>query len=329
MNGSLQVIDSHTGGEPTRIVIGGGPDLGFGSVAERAARFRTEFDHVRNALCNEPRGHEAMVGGLLVEPEDPSCVCGIIFFNNASTLQMCIHGTMGLAETLRHLGRITVGEHRIETPVGIVTARLEEGGQVSVQNVPSWLHQRDVVVRVDGWGEVCGDIAWGGNWFFLIDGERSLSPRVTRGNLVELASFARAVKVALQEQGVTGAADAEVDHVEIFGVPMDPRLADSRNFVMCPGNAYDRSACGTGTSAKLACLHARGELAAGMVWRQAGILDTVFEGSYESLGDGRILPRIRGRAWITGQSELHFAEDDPFRHGIDFFEITPQPGSSK
>lgn len=310
---ALKVIDSHTEGEPTRVIIAGGPDLGCGPIAERARLLAAEHDTLRSAVCNEPRGHEAMVGALLGEPHDPANVASTIYFNNVGLLNMCIHATIGVAVTLAHLGRIGPGRHGIETPVGTVFAELAEDGLVTVANVPSHRHLADLAVEVPGWGEVRGDVAWGGNWFFLVEGA---GPAISLANLDELTRFTRAVREALAARGITGSDGREIDHIEVFEPPVDPLRADSRNFVLCPGDAYDRSPCGTGTSAKLACLHAEGKLAPGEIWRQAGILDTVFEGRYRELGDGRILPSVSGRAWITGESTYHFDPADPFRHGI-------------
>lgn len=309
----LHVIDSHTEGEPTRVVISGGPDLGAGTMAEKARCLREQHDWLRSAVCNEPRGHEAMVGALLCEPHEPDCCCGVIFFNNVSTLNMCIHGTIGLAVTLAHMGKIGPGSHRIDTPVGVVVAELRDDGSVEVANVPSYRKAAGVWVEVPGWGRVCGDIAWGGNWFFLIGGQ---GPPVAFANLEALTQFAWSVRQELENQGITGDGGMEIDHIDVFGPPDDPTLADSRNFLLCPGKAYDRSPCGTGTSAKLACLHADGKLKPGQIWRQAGILDTVFHGSVEELTDGRILPRISGRAWVNGESTYFFNPSDPFLYGI-------------
>ena len=309
----LHVIDSHTEGEPTRVVISGGPDLGDGPMAERARIFREQHDWLRSAVCNEPRGHEAMVGALLCEPYEPDCCCGVIFFNNVSTLPMCIHGTLGLVVSLAHLGKITPGIHHIDTPVGVITADLRADGSVEVANVPSYRQATGVSLEVPGWGTVTGDVAWGGNLCFLIDGQ---GPAVEFANLEALTSFAWAVRQELGKQGITGDGGVEIDHIEVFGPPADPALADSRNFVLCPGKAYDRSPCGTGTSAKLACLSASGKLRAGESWRQAGILDTVFACRFEDLSDGKILPRVSGRAWVNGESRYHFHPSDPFRHGI-------------
>lgn len=309
----LHIIDSHTEGEPTRVVVSGGPDLGNGPLSEQARLLRENHDWLRSAVCNEPRGHEAMVGALLCKPHEPDCVCGVIFFNNISTLNMCIHGTIGLTVTLAHMGKIGPGTHRIDTPVGVVSATLREDGSVEVANVPSYRKAADVKVEVPGWGTVTGDIAWGGNWFFLINEQ---GPAVEFRNLEALTDFTWDVRKALGEQLVTGDHGMEIDHIESFGPPGDPAKADSRNFVLCPGKAYDRSPCGTGTSAKLACLHAAGKLKPGETWRQASILDTVFTGSVEVLRDGKVTPRVSGRAWVNGESTYFFDPSDPFRHGI-------------
>lgn len=311
---ALRVLDSHTEGQPTRLVLSGAPDLGTGPLSARAAVFRRDHNAFRSAVCNEPRGHSAMVGALLCEPHEPGCVCGVIFFNNVSTLPMCIHGTIGLVVSLAHLGRITAGTHRIDTPAGVVTATLHEDGSVSVANVPSFRHLADVVVDVPGYGRVTGDVAWGGNMCFLV--QEGQGPPVDFAHVEELTAFAWAVRLALREQGITGPDGVEVDHIECFGPPADPSLADSRNFVLCPGKAYDRSPCGTGTSAKLAGLFARGKLRPGQAWRQASILDTVFTGSVEPLPNGSVLPTITGRAWITAESTFHLDSKDPFCFGM-------------
>ncbi len=303
----VMAIDSHTGGEPTRIVIAGGPELGEGSVTERCLRFRDQHEDFRKFAVDEPRGSDILVGGLLVPPSDPSCVCGIIFFNNVSTLGMCGHGTIGLVATLAHLGRIGVGGHRIETPVGVVTATWHGNGRGSVRNVTSYRHAANVAVSVEGYGWVTGDIAWGGNWFYLIgDHRETLEAR----NTERLTDVCTRIRRALNASGTTGANGAEIDHIELFDAPNDPKN-HSRNFVLCPGKAYDRSPCGTGTSAKLACLAASGKWQPGDVWRQESIVGSVFEGHYERDANG-IIPTIAGTAFITAETTLLLEEGDPF-----------------
>lgn len=311
MRSEVHVIDSHTGGEPTRVVVAGGPELGGGTVAERLERFRREHDRFRSAVVNEPRGNDAMVGALLCEPYEPECAAGVIFFNNVGYLGMCGHGTIGLAATLAHLGRVAPGTFRIETPVGVVSAELHESGEVTVANVESYRLVAGVEVEVAGIGRVRGDVAWGGNWFFLAQG----APwELELKNLEALTDYTWKIRQALAAQGVTGAGGAEIDHIELFTAPLGDR-ADSRNFVLCPGKAYDRSPCGTGTSAKLACLYADGKLKPGDVWRQESIVGSVFEGSVEIRG-GRVYPRIRGSAHVNGEAWLVLDERDPFCWGI-------------
>jgi 4-hydroxyproline epimerase len=308
---SVQVVDSHTAGEPTRVVVAGGPDLGNGSLAERLRRFAAEYDDFRSAVVNEPRGSDVLVGALLCEPLDPGCAAGTIFFNNVGCLGMCGHGTIGVVATLAYLGRVGPGEHRIETPVGTVRATLHPDESVTVENVASFRHRAGVSVNVEGFGIVRGDIAWGGNWFFLVE-DPALEVHIE--NAERLTEFAWAIRNALRLGGVTGAGGAEIDHIELSCRPHTPE-EDSRNFVLCPGKAYDRSPCGTGTSAKLACLAAEGKLAPGQVWRQAGILGTLFEGSYQ-LREGSIVPSITGRAFITAENRLILDPNDPFSKGI-------------
>ena len=306
----VRVIDSHTGGEPTRTVIGGGPELGRGPLAARLERFRVEHDDFRSAVANEPRGSDALVGALLCEPFDPSCAAGVIFFNNVGYLGMCGHGTIGLVVTLAHLGRVGPGTHRIETPVGTVEALLDDEGFVTVANVPSYRLAAGVTVEVPGHGPVTGDVAWGGNWFFLV-GEHG--QRLTPDNIEALTGFTWQVRQALARAGVTGRGGQEIDHIELFG-PSDDG-ADSKNFVLCPGKAYDRSPCGTGTSAKLACLYADGALKEGQVWRQQGIVGSVFEGTLSVVGD-TVYPSIKGSAYVTAEADLILDERDPFSKGI-------------
>jgi 4-hydroxyproline epimerase len=305
----IRAIDSHTGGEPTRVVIEGFPDLGNGSMAERLEKFRADYDNLRAAVVCEPRGHAAVVGALLCEPASPRSAAGVIFFNNVSYLGMCGHGTIGLIKTLEYMGRISAGKHVIETPVGNVEAELNDDGSVTIANVPSYRLAKDVRVDVPEIGKVTGDIAWGGNWFFLISDH---DQNIELSNLETLTDYCVAVRNALGATGITGADGAEIDHIELFS---PTPTADSRNFVLCPGLEYDRSPCGTGTSAKLACLVADGKLDEDETWRQESIVGSVFEGSVRRDAD-RLIPIIRGMAWVTSEIELILDENDPYRFGI-------------
>jgi len=307
---SISIIDSHTGGEPTRLIIAGGPDLGTGPLSDRLALFRDRFDRVRSAVVCEPRGSDVVVGALLCEPHAPDCAAGVIFFNNVAYLGMCGHGMMGVVASLAHLGRLAPGRHRIDTPVGVVEAVLDTDGSVTIDNVPSWRSRQAVSVEVEGHGTVTGDVAWGGNWFFLV-GEHGLELAV--GNVEQLTAFSAAVRSALEANGITGDKGALIDHIELFAPSRSG--ADCQNFVLCPGKAYDRSPCGTGTSAKLACLAADGDLEEGALWRQESVIGSVFEARFKKEGE-RIRPSIRGKAWVNARAELIFNEDDPFVWGI-------------
>ena len=307
----IQIIDSHTEGEPTRCVIAGGPELGLGTMAERLERLRTRHDVYRRAILCEPRGSDVLVGALLLQPIDPGSATGVIFFNNAGYLGMCGHGTIGVAATLAYMGRIGVGQHRFETPVGDVRVALADNGEITIANVEAYRYRAHVAVDVPGHGIVHGDVAWGGNWFFLV--EEAPFPLLL-AHVDALTDFTWQIRKALNASGVTGAHGAEIDHIELYSAAHDPRN-HSRNFVLCPGKAYDRSPCGTGTSAKMACLAADGKLQPHEPWRQEGILGSVFTGSYTRQGD-RIIPSITGTAYVTSESSLIFEPRDPFREGI-------------
>jgi len=304
----IRVIDSHTGGEPTRLVVAGGPDLGTGPLAERAQNLRTHFDRWRSAIVNEPRGCDAMVGALLCAPSRPDCRLGVIFFNNVGLLGMCGHGTIGLIASLAHTGELQPGKLRIDTPVGVVDVQLQEGGAVTIENVPSF-RKVTTTVEVPGVGAVRGDVAWGGNWFFLTD---AATLPLELGNVEGLTDYSWRVRQAVNTQGFP-----DVDHVELFAAPSNSK-ANSRNFVLCPGKAYDRSPCGTGTSAKLACLAAEGKLGADEAWVQESIVGSTFVGRYRWLdrAKGEIIPQITGDAYVTAEATLHLDPNDPFCWGI-------------
>ena len=308
---TIRVIDSHTAGEPTRVVLDGGPDLGAGPLSQRLAVFRERFDRYRRAIVREPRGGDVLVGALVCEPHESDCALGVIFFNNVGYLGMCGHGLIGLVATLAHEGRIGLGVCRVDTPVGVVTATLLSDGAVSVINVPSFRRSAGVLIDVPGVGPIAGDVAWGGNWFFLVDAPVHRQT-LESANVERLVDFAWRVRQAVNAQGFP-----EVDHVELFGPAREPGV-DVRNFVLCPGKAFDRSPCGTGTCAKLACLAADGTLAPGVVWTQESIIGSSFTGGYRWLDQhaGTIEPTITGRAFVTAEATLRIDEQDPFGWGI-------------
>ena len=308
---ALEVLDSHTEGEPTRVVIGGWPELEAPTMEGRREELDRRFGPLWRGAILEPRGHDALVGALLTPPVSHGAVAGVVFFDNVGPLWMCGHGTIGVVRTLEHLGRIAPGAVRLDTPVGPVGAELAVDGLVTIENVPARCHALDVALDVPGVGRVVGDVAYGGNWFFLV---RAGGEPVEPGNGERLRTVTLAVQRALAEHGVVGEGGAAVDHVILYGPP-GRKDADSRNYVMCPGGAYDRSPCGTGTSAKMASLHARGELAIGARWRQESITGSLFTGWLEQR-EGRLVPRIQGRAYVTGRTTLFFDPRDPFRHGL-------------
>jgi len=308
---TLEVVDSHTEGEPTRVVVDGWPQLSGLSMAERRAELRETYDHLRQAVVLEPRGHSAVVGALLTPPVESTSEAGVIFFNNVGYLGMCGHGLIGVVRTLEHIGRLGPGRLTIDTPVGTVGAELAADGSVTIENVPCRAHALDVELEVEGLGTVVGDVAWGGNWFFLT---RLPDEPLELANLDRLLAVTQSIRRATDVAGLVPTGKGEIDHIEIFAPPSRAD-ADSRNFVLCPGGEYDRSPCGTGTSAKLAVLHARGELDLGELWHQESITGSLFTG-WLSREEDRLIPHIRGRAFVTARSTLHFYPDDPFRGGF-------------
>jgi 4-hydroxyproline epimerase len=307
----MRVIDSHTEGEPTRVVVSGGPDLGRGDLRSRLDLFRERFDDTRRALILEPRGHDALVGALLCEPVNPASTAGVIFFNNAGFLGMCGHGAIGVAVTLAYLGRTRDTCVTLETPAGVVTVDLLGPNEARLDNVPSFVHMTDVAVDVEGIGVVRGDVAWGGNWFFLVEWDRPIAP----ADIPQLTQISRQIKAALKAQEITGQDGAEIDHIELFG-ESETDGVNSRNFVLCPGDQYDRSPCGTGTSAKLACLAAHGKLGVGEEWVQESIIGGRFSARYRLDSRGYVVPSIRGRAYVCAETQIVRHANDPFRSGI-------------
>lgn len=309
---AIRVIDSHTEGEPTRVVIDGWPQPEGNTMAERRDDVRAHADHIRRAVVCEPRGHDAIVGALLTPPISPGAAAGVIFFNNGTYLGMCGHGLIGVIRTLEYLGRIQPGPVRFDTPVGIVSAELATDGSVTIQNVPSYCYARQVAVDVPGIGRAVGDVAWGGNWFFIT---HDTSIPVTAANVVELTRLTQDIQDALNAASITGADGEPIDHIEI-SAPPSRADADCKNFVLCSGGEYDRSPCGTGTSAKMAVLYAKGDLTLDTRWRQESITGSLFTGWLTANDQNELIPHIRGTAYITGEATLRFDSADPFRAGI-------------
>ncbi len=307
----LDAIDSHTGGEPTRVVLTGFPDLGSGPLAARRMLLQQHHDAFRAAIAAEPRGSDPLVCAILTPPVDPAALTGVLFVNNVGTLGMCGHGMIGLVHTLASLGRMGTGTYRIETPVGLVAVERHEDGSVSVENVESYRLQASIPLDVPGHGRIKGDVAWGGNWFFIT---HDCPAPLVRSNLGTLTAYAANIRSALGQAGISGADGVEIDHIELQSPSPTPNL-DARNFVLCPGMAYDRSPCGTGTSATLACLAEDGRLPPGAIWRQESFVGSVFEASYRP-GKRGIWPRIRGRAHLTAHTRLVIDPADPFAFGI-------------
>lgn len=306
----MRVVDSHTAGQPTRVIVEGGPDLGSSSLAERRERFRTQFDRFRSAVVGEPRGSDAFVGAILCNPSDPTCEAGVIFFDNAGYLDMSGHGMIGLAVTLEYLGRFGTGVHRVETPAGVVTVEIHPTGDISVQNVASYRHAKDVRVSVNG-TTYTGDVAFGGSWCFLVNGH---GEDISSANVDRLTEVAKSIRKALADQKITGARGEEITDIALFGRPQR-RDANSKNFVLRSGRSYRRSPGGTALSGKLACLYADGALAEGQTWRQESIVGTIFDGSVNVV-DSAIRPTIRSTAHVTAESMLIVDERDPYCWGL-------------
>lgn len=318
----LRCVDSHTEGEPTRTLVDGLPGLA-GTPCEVRAAIDGTWAPVVRAIMHEPRGYAWLVGAVVLPPTAPGASFGVVFFNNIGTLGMCGHGTIGVVRTLSALGRLAAGEHLIETPVGSVVAHMHADGRVSVRNVPSRVTHRRVAVEVPGHGVVHGAIAWGGNWFFICHdhGQAIAADRVQ-----ELTAFCVRVRAACDAAGLRGDDGSPIDHVELSidahdaaGHPSHPLGdsgqhvgpgADARTFVLCPGAEWDRSPCGTGTSARVACLVADGRLAPGATWVQESVLGTRFEATYDMVG-GEIVPTITGSAHVTFDGWIVIDPADP------------------
>jgi 4-hydroxyproline epimerase len=301
----VKILDSHAGGAPTRLMLSGGPELGAGPLAERAKVFQEKHDRFRRATVGEPRGSDAVMGALLVEPHDKGCQAGLIFFSNAGYPSLSAHGIIGSVVSLAHLGRIKPGPVKLDTPAGPVSAVLGAGGEVSFENVPAYRREKDLPLYLPGVGDVNVDLAYGGAWFCLIEQH---DQRLALDNLPQLTDYCARIRQAVSDSGFP-----EIDHVALFG-PGTQAGANSRDFVLGPGKTYERSPSGAATSARLACLAADGKLAAGAEWVQEGILGSVLRAKYRKQGD-KIIPTITGHGYIMGEGTLLLDPADPFAWG--------------
>lgn len=328
---AIQAVDSHTAAEPTRVVTGGLPMIRGATMAEKRDELERNHDWIRKALVLEPRGHDAIILAYLLPPTTDEADLGVVFANDAGYLGMCGHGAIGLATTAVAMGLVEavepVTEITLDTVVGPVKCRVAvEGGKpksVTITNVPSFLYRQRVVTDVHGFGKVAADIAYGGNWFAFVEADQ-LGLMVEKAHLPVLMQAATAIREALVRDGVRGVhpdtgVEEIVDHIKLF-VPLDGDNPGARSLTLCPGTAYDRSPCGTGTSAKLAVVHAKGELQTGQHFDSESVLGTRFAARVveeTKVGDlAAIVPEITGSAWITSFATFVIDPDDPCRHGI-------------
>jgi proline racemase len=327
----IQAVDSHTAAEPTRVITGGLPTIRGATMAEKRDQLRQEHDSIRKSLVLEPRGHDAIVLAFLLPPTRDDADLGVVFANDAGYLGMCGHGSIGLVTTAVAMGLVPavepVTEIALDTPVGLIRCRVAvEAGRpksVTITNVPSFLYRQRVIVDVHGFGKVAADVAYGGNWFAFVEADQ-LGLVVEKSHLPVLMQAATAIREALVREGVRGihpetGEEETVDHIKLFEA-LDGEHLGARSLTLCPGTAYDRSPCGTGTSAKLAVLHAKGELKQGEVFDSESVLGTKFMarivgettvGKYPA-----IVPEITGSAWITSFATFVIDPDDPCRLGI-------------
>jgi proline racemase len=327
----LQAVDSHTAGEPTRIVTGGLPPVAGATMAEKRAALRIRHDALRRALVHEPRGHDAIVVAYLVPPCHPDAHAGVVFCNDVGYLGMCGHGAIGVATVLVGMGMVPAQEPEtrvvLDTPAGLVPCRVAVSNgrarAVTITNVPSFQFRQRAIAAVPGFGKVAADIAWGGNWFAFVEAAQ-LGLHVDKAHLPQLLPAAIAVREALAANGVRGVhpesgEEQLVDHVKLFDALEGP-TPGARAMTLCPGTAYDRSPCGTGTSAKLAVLHSKGELGVGEWFTSESVIGTRFRARIAATTQvgqfAAIVPEIEGAAYVTGLQTFVLDPEDPCVHGL-------------
>jgi len=321
------VIDSHTAGHPTRIVVGGLPKVRGGSVAQKRDYIKSKMDYIRTLLCNEPRGHSCMYGAFLVEPSSEDADFGVIFFSTASYDDMCGHGTIGVATVLTEMNMVRreepTTEVTFETPAGLVRVETKVVGgkvkSVSFVNVPAFLYKKDISIDVPGYGEVKGDVAFGGNWFFYVNA-KEIGVRVRSENVDALARAGIAIKNEFNKEfDLVHPTNPNISRkllaTSIIDIPVKNKNADQNNIVV-EGKWVDRSPCGTGTSGRMAVLFAKNKLGLNEDFVNESITGETFRGRL--IGETKVgeypavVPEITGNAYITGFNHIILDPDDPF-----------------
>lgn len=322
-------IDGHTCGNPVRVVAGGGPNLQGASMLEKRAHFLAEYDWIRHGLMFEPRGHDMMSGSILYPPTRPDCDVAILFIETSGCLPMCGHGTIGTVTTAIERGLVTPkvpGVLRLDTPAGLVVAEYRQEGQfveeVKLTNVPAFLHSEGLTAHVEGLGEVSVDVAYGGNFYAIVDPQPAFRDMAdhSAGDLLRWSPILRqALNQKYTFQHPEKPEISGLSHILWTGKPTRPE-ATARNAVFYGDKAIDRSPCGTGTSARMAQWAAKGRLAEGDSFVHESIIGSMFKGRVEGTatvaGKPAIIPSIAGWARVTGYNTIFIDDRDPFAHGF-------------
>lgn len=322
-------VDGHTCGNPVRLVAGGAPPLKGATMVEKRAHFLAEYDWIRTGLCFEPRGHDMMSGAILYPPTRPDCDIAFLFIETSGCLPMCGHGAIGTVTMALERGLVTPQEPgvlRIDTPAGLVEARFVENGpyvdSVRITNVPSYLHARQITAEVEGLGEIVADVAYGGNFYAIVEPQKHF-PGLEHVQPSDILRWSPKVRAAFRERydfvHPENPAIRGLSHVMWTGAPTKPE-AHARNAVFYGDKAIDRSPCGTGTSARMAQWAALGRLKPGDDFVHESIIGTLFRGRVErtaTLGThDAIVPSIEGWARMTGLNTIFIDDRDPLAHGF-------------
>jgi len=326
----IHAIDSHTMGEPTRVVVGGVPNIPGKTLPEKKAYLEKNMDYLRKAIMHEPRGHNDMFGSILVQPVSDEADIGIIFMDGGGYLNMCGHGTIGASTIAVETGMVPkvepYTELTLEAPAGLVKVRatVENGKvkEITFRNVPAFLYKQDVKINVPEIGEITLDISFGGSFFAIVDAKQ-LGVKIVPENATKLKDIGLKIRDIVNKeieiQHPTLEHIKTVDLVEIYDEPTNPE-ATLKNVVIFGEGQVDRSPCGTGTSAKLATLYAKGKIKEGELFVYESIIGTMFKGRVvgtTKVGDfDAVIPEITGSAYITGFNTFVIDEDDPMKYGF-------------